>query len=114
MLDITQTDSYKRLDKLLLWPLIGFIGLVLVIVISLIYLIYLKHVPELMAFLMEQSLSTEALIFLESGINKIIVNLSIWIFILLLVNVLLVYVTWNTKKLLADLRKMEREKDYRG
>ncbi len=109
MLDVTQTPYYKRLDKLLLWPLVGFIGLILVIVISLICLFYLKYVPELLALLMEQSLSPEILMFIESGINKIIVNLSVWIFVLFLMNILLVYVTWNVKKLLVDLRRRGQE-----
>lgn len=105
MLDVTRTPYYKRLDKLLLWPLVGFIILIPVIVISLILVFYLKYIPELLALLMEQSLSPEILTFVESGINKIIISLSVWIFGLFVMNIMLVYVTWNVKKLLIELKK---------
>ena len=107
MIDISQNPHYKRLNKLLLWPLVAFIGLIPVIVISLIFLFYSKYVSELPALLGEQSLSPEILTFVISGIDKIIVNLSIWIFVLFVMNILLIYVIWNVKKLLIDLRKRE-------
>ncbi len=104
MVNITQNPYYKRLDKLLLWPLVIFIGLIPVIVISLIFLFYSKYVSELFVLLTGQSLSPEILTFIESGIDKIIVNLSVWIFASFSMNVLLVYVIWNVKKLFVDMR----------
>ena len=104
MLDIKQNVYYRRLAKLALWPLVGFIGLIFVIVVSQILLFYLKYTPELLMPI-SQSLSPEMVVLIASGINRIIVNLSIWIFVLFVMNILLVYVIWNVKKLVVSLRE---------
>lgn len=105
MLNITQTSYYKRLDKLLLWPLVAYISLIPVFFIFQIYLFYSKYLSEIIALLMEQSLSPEMITFVESGIHKIIINLSVWIFVLFVMNIMLVYVIWNVRKLLVEVRK---------
>ncbi len=102
MIDVKQNTYYKRLAKLALWPLVGLVGLVAVIVLSLVLVFHLKYVPELLAPI-EQLVSPEIAAFVASGVNKIIVSLSVWIYVLCAVNVLFIYVLWNVKKLLSKL-----------
>ena len=103
MTDMKLSKYYKRLDRLMLWPLVSIIALLLVIVVSQIMIFYLKYIPELLGPT-EQFLSPEMLAFITTGIEKIIFNLSIWLFVLFIMNILLIYVIWNVKKLLVDLR----------
>lgn len=102
MTDMKENTYYKRLSRVALWPLLGFFGLLVVIVLAQILVFHLKYVPELLAPV-GQSASPEVVEFVAAGINKIIVNLSVWILALAAVNASLLYVVWNVRKLLADL-----------
>ncbi len=109
---LTWSLYYKRLTKMALWPLIGFIGLIVVIVVSEILILHFIYVPDLLAPF-EQLLSTEGLIFLASGINKIILHLSVWIMATLLVNIFFAYCLWNVKKLLVEVARVAPENQDR-
>jgi hypothetical protein len=60
-------------------------------------IIYWKYIPDLL-IASEQAIDSEQIAFLKDGIHKIIINLGTWIFILMILNLLLIYVVWNVKK----------------
>ena len=103
MLDLENNLYYKRLSKVLLLPtvVIVFLGSVYVIIQVLIF--YFKYVPELMIPL-EETVPPQLLLFVENSIYNIIFYLGVWVLVSFLMNILLVYVVWNVKKLLAELR----------
>ena len=102
MLNLTHNIYYRRLANVALWPAFAFLGIFPVIVVSVIFAFYLKYVPNLLVS-MQQLVPPKMLVSLETGIYKIIVYLSVWIFVSFVINVALVYVAWNIKKLLRDL-----------
>ena len=110
MLDVTKNLYFKRLERLSLWPLIGFIGIALVSAIALILILYLVYIPDLLEFLMKQGLSPELLTFIEKSTNNIIVYLGVWIITLIALHFVFVYVIWNVKKLLTELTESCRNR----
>ena len=103
MIELQDNIYYKRLSKLALWPLVGLVVLVFFFTIGLLIVFYMKNMPDLLTLLLDQSLSIEILSFVETSINRIVIYLSVWLLVLFLMNILLIYVIWNIKKLLALL-----------
>jgi hypothetical protein len=102
MVRVKGSNYYQTLAKLPLWPVIGLICMVVVIVTSQIVVFYFRYIPALLAPA-EQSLSPEILAFLSAGMHRIIVNLSVWVFVLVMVNVALIYVIGKIKRLCNEL-----------
>lgn len=100
--NIKQNRYYKRLNKLTLWPIVSFAALIFVVVTSQVLVLYLVYVPKILAPI-ERTASPEQVIYIASRINNIIFDLSGWIAALIAIDVLLIYVIWNVKKLFRDL-----------
>lgn len=103
MLDLENNPYYKRLSRLLFWPAAVAIVFCFIYVIVLILIFYFKYVPDLMLPLAEM-IPPKLLIFLENSINRITFKLGFWALVSFVINFYLIYVLWNLKKLLADLK----------
>jgi len=103
-MEIKKNIYYKRLNKLALWPLVGFISLIVVFVIFLVLMLHFKYVPDLLSPI-RQSVFAEAITLIASGINKVVMYLGAWVVISMSINVLMIYVVWNVKRLLSDLTR---------
>ena len=101
-MDMNQSIYYRRLSKLSLWPLVAAVGLASFAVVSHIVVYYFKHVPDVMPSV-EESASPEVIASFLHAVNKIIISMSIWIFVLIILNAAFIYVVWNVKKLLAHV-----------
>lgn len=110
MLELEMNPYYKRLSKLMLWPIVALVGLVFVMLISHVLILYLIYIPTILTPI-AQHLSPEQLVFMSESIEKIIENLSLWLFILMTANILLIYVILNVKKFLADLEGERNNKE---
>ncbi|AZT84802.1 hypothetical protein EHN06_15265 [Marinobacter sp. NP-4(2019)] len=103
-MDIRGNAYYKRLDKLLFWPVLGLVVLVLVVSVLLFVVFNQYYLPSI-SLSLEQAVSSDVLAFIRAGYQKIATTLFVWISVLLFLNFLLVYVVWNVKKFLADLSR---------
>ncbi len=101
MKNVIQNNGYTQLTKLSLHQLVAFLALVFVIVVVNIVLMYTIYVPSLLEPL--HHLQPTTLSSLEAGFGKIILNLTVWLFVLFLVNASLVRHVWNAKKLLSRI-----------
>lgn len=102
MLDLKANPYYRRLSKLILWPLVILVVIVLLMVAANILILYFKYIPEIL-IPVEKYLTNEQLLSMQQAIGKIVENLSLWLFILMTTNISLIYIIWNVKKFLADL-----------
>ena len=102
--DEIETDNpyYRRLNRLRIWPVALGVGSVAAIVVGEMAVLYWIYLPDLLSPL-EQRVSPEIKDFLFLGIHKLIMGLTVWTVVSLLLNLLLVYVTWNVKKLFESV-----------
>lgn len=106
MSDVMQSRRFNRISKLALWPLVAATSLISIIVVSQLVVFYFKYIPEILT-LAAHSSPRETVIIIESGFHKIVLNLSVWIFVLLLVNSSMIYLIWNAKKVFRDIKHRE-------
>lgn len=104
--DSNMNIFYKRLDRILLWPIVGLVSLVFIISVSLFFVFHLVYIPGVISSL-EQVVPSAALAIVKSGYIKISTTLFVWIGVLVMTNLLLIYIVWNVKKLLAYLVENE-------
>jgi hypothetical protein len=106
MLDLENNLYYKRLSGLSFWPMVVVIVFSFIYATALILAFYFKYVPDLMVPLTEM-ISPKLLTFLESSINRITFKLGFWVLVAFVINFYFIYVLWNLKKLLADLKNRD-------
>lgn len=107
MKNLTQTPYYKRLKKLSVWPIVAVVSLAIVTVAILMSLFYLNYMSVLSELISQMS-SPDTLIFLESGVNKFILSMIVWMFALLALNIRFFYTILSVKKLLADFESIAK------
>jgi len=103
MKNVIEDNDYAKLAKLSLNQLTAFLILVFVIVVANVVLIYLIYIPNLLEPI--DHLQPTTLASLESGFGKIIINLSVWLFVLFLVNMSLIRHVRNAKCLLRKMNE---------
>lgn len=95
---------YKRLDRIILWPLIWFIAISIVINLAL-YVIFKAHYFPEFTLTLSETVSDASVRFIESRFLKVTNTLFLWNGILLGITMLLTFIVWNAKKLLGELSK---------
>lgn len=99
MTNSIENKYYKKLASLSLTQLVIFLALILLVTTANIIAVYVVYIPDLLKPL--QHLPSTSLASLESGLRKIVLNLSLWLFVLFIVNAALIYLVWCAKKYLV-------------
>lgn len=99
---IHESVYYNRLDKLALWPIVGYLALVFIVGVSLFFVFHMYYMPSVFMSL-SNVVSGDVLEFVDSRMSKVANTLFFWAGMLTVLNSYLVYIVWNSKKLLAVL-----------
>jgi hypothetical protein len=91
----------KRLARLSLPILVGFVVLASAIVATQLLVFYYKYIPDILAPI-HGYVPSEVFDFVYTGMRKIVVRLGVWLFILIGIIVSLIFAIRNAKKLLDE------------
>jgi len=105
---LSTNKYYLRYSKFSLFYLLFFFISLLVVVLSNIYIIYAVYIPGLINKI--DCLEPSRLAYVETGISKIVVNFSTWLFVLFVMNLALMYMFWKLKKLVLLVGKESLQK----
>ena len=97
--NLLEHSSFKKLDKILLWPLISFSVLIILAEISITALYYLDYIPNVLSLLEDTSIQSGVLDSVRELVSKIMLRFSTAMLLLFMVSVFLIYVVWHVNKL---------------
>lgn len=105
-MDITNSINYIKLSKFLFKPTLIFLGVIFLLSLAQIVSLYFVYIPKYIVFFHDH-LNEENLSILNDAMNKIVINISVWVFILLILNIVLINFLQSAKKLIKDIDEIK-------
>lgn len=104
-MNLSENSDYIKVSKFLLKPIFIFFVMICVIVTLEVASLYFVFVPKVInsfqgEFSFEQSFA------LKNAMNQIIMNMSVWLIVLLVINAFLIKIVHNAKNLVKGIDKL--------
>lgn len=104
VIELNKTTYYKRVARFSMWPLVAFILLATIFIVVQALIFHFSYIPTVLESI-NQSLSTEQIEFVSWAFYKMLGGFGVWLFAFVIMNLFMIYVMWNVRKLVLEIQQ---------